>query len=577
MAINVDRIRGDIEAIGRCTATPGHGATRSTFSAAWAKARDYIVEQANLIDCELVEDYGGNLHARPGGLGWDTPAWLVGSHIDTVPHGGNFDGVAGVVVGLELLRSAHEDGMGAAPIELIVFAEEEGPTFGLGMLGARTWLKELSIEELSQLRNADGQNYIEAGRPFCVLEEGPPPPNQMPNRYLGLLELHIEQGPGMWRRDQRLAVVSAIAGRRQYRVAVEGHANHAGATAMNDRKDALAAAADAIVGLERLASGIGPSAVITVGRLDVSPNVVNVIADRVEFTIDFRSPDDIELDRGDRQIRALIQGVGGRRGVATALSQTESIPARPMNAELVNRVSRVATLAGFANLPIVVSGALHDSAILAPHLPTVMLFVPSRDGISHNPAEFSRVEDIAAGATVIERLVRQPTLQSLNGMSSRDFVAAIGSAFEHSAWISERTRQTGRPFASLADLHDKLCGAVRRASLDEQVKLIQAHPDLVGRLAREGRLTRESAAEQSAAGLASLTADEVAGFERYNAAYRDRFGFPFVICARENKKDAILAAFPRRLENSRDQEIATALEEIYKIARLRLADAIWEK
>jgi OHCU decarboxylase len=160
-------------------------------------------------------------------------------------------------------------------------------------------------------------------------------------------------------------------------------------------------------------------------------------------------------------------------------------------------------------------------------------------------------------------------------MDRAEFVAAVGPAFEHSPWIAERAWNR-RPFASVADLHERLCGVVAAASPDEQVGLIRAHPDLVGRLAWEGRLTRESAAEQAAAGLDALSAEEATAFERYNAEYRERFGFPFVICARENRKEAILAAFPQRLRNPRELEIAKALDEIYKIARLRLAELIWE-
>jgi len=147
--------------------------------------------------------------------------------------------------------------------------------------------------------------------------------------------------------------------------------------------------------------------------------------------------------------------------------------------------------------------------------------------------------------------------------------------FEHSPWISERA-WAKRPFASVASFHETLCSIVAGASAEEQLALIRAHPDLVGRLAREGRLTRESTGEQAAAGLNVLTDSEVAAFEQYNTAYREKFGFPFVICARENRKDAILAAFPARLAHDRDHEIATALQEIYRIARLRLADAIRE-
>ena len=165
------------------------------------------------------------------------------------------------------------------------------------------------------------------------------------------------------------------------------------------------------------------------------------------------------------------------------------------------------------------------------------------------------------------------TISQLNLADVAGFVAVCGPLFEHSPWIAERTAPL-RPFADREALHAALVGTMLAAASAEQVQLIAAHPDLVGRLAREGRLTRESTAEQSAAGLNALTAMEVAAFDRYNSSYREKFGFPFVICARENKKEAILAAFPLRLQNSPEQEIQTALAEIAKIARLRLQDAV---
>ena len=166
-------------------------------------------------------------------------------------------------------------------------------------------------------------------------------------------------------------------------------------------------------------------------------------------------------------------------------------------------------------------------------------------------------------------------LSRLNAMSEAEFVAAIGHAFEHSPWIAQRTHAK-RPFDSIATLHERLIETVRASSDEEKLGLIRAHPDLVGRMAREGSLTAESTAEQRAAGLSVLSPDEVKQFDGYNAAYRERFGFPFVICARVNKKDAILAAFPLRLRNTRQAEVDTALAEIYKIARLRLNDAVSE-
>ncbi len=167
------------------------------------------------------------------------------------------------------------------------------------------------------------------------------------------------------------------------------------------------------------------------------------------------------------------------------------------------------------------------------------------------------------------------SLASLNAAGRDVFVAACGHAFEHSPWVAERA-WARRPFASVLQLHAAMCDVVQAATADEQLALIRAHPDLVGRLAREHRLTRESVAEQAAAGLDALPADEAAAFEKYNAAYRERFGFPFVICARQNRTDAILAAFPRRLANDRAAEIDAALGEIAQIARLRLADVVSE-
>lgn len=167
------------------------------------------------------------------------------------------------------------------------------------------------------------------------------------------------------------------------------------------------------------------------------------------------------------------------------------------------------------------------------------------------------------------------TLSQLNALDQPAFTATLGHLFEHSPWIPERT-WARRPFSSLADLHEKLLATVHAAEAEEQLALLRAHPDLVGRLARENRLTQESSAEQAAAGLSALSPDEVAAFETNNAAYREKFEFPFIICARENKKEAILAAFPRRLANSRASEIATALAEVGKIARLRLRDTLQE-
>ncbi len=175
---------------------------------------------------------------------------------------------------------------------------------------------------------------------------------------------------------------------------------------------------------------------------------------------------------------------------------------------------------------------------------------------------------------------RAVTLSKLNDESLRGFLSVCGAIFERSPWVAART-WARRPFASLSALHRELVSTVEKAAAEEKIGLICAHPDLVGRLAAQARsglpLSAASAREQSAAGLGSLTKEEADRFREYNEEYHDRFGFPFVICARENRKEAILEAFPRRLAQSRDQEIGTALTEIAKIAWLRLKDAVTEE
>lgn len=166
-------------------------------------------------------------------------------------------------------------------------------------------------------------------------------------------------------------------------------------------------------------------------------------------------------------------------------------------------------------------------------------------------------------------------LGELNQLSQAEFTRVVGPVFEHSPWIAEST-WAKRPFQAVEDLHAALCHTVREAGAEKQLSLIRAHPDLVGRAALAGTLTRESTGEQASAGLNALSPEEIALFQKQNAAYQAKFGFPFVICARLNKKEAILAGFERRLKNAREQEIEAALEEIFKIAELRLRDLTHE-
>jgi allantoate deiminase len=370
----------------------------------WARAVEYVISEAQACGCHAHRDAAGNIHVRPVGHDAGTPLWLCGSHLDSVPHGGDFDGVVGVVVPLELLRAAYDDGRKPLPLELIIFAEEEGTTFGLGMLGSRTWCGLLDAKRLAELRNAQGQNYLEAGSLLGVAAERFAADRLRADAYRGMVEVHIEQGPGMWNRDQPVAIVTRINGRRQYRAVISGIANHAGTTSMADRCDALAGAASMITAIEALPVALGQHAVATVGHIECRPNALNVIADSVQFTIDLRAPTDEALEQGNAALRCQLAEIAKRRQLKLTIDMTETAPATELASEVIVKL-RTAAERVARSVVETVSGALHDAAIVGRFLPTAMLFIASRDGISHNPAEFSRMDDIALAARILYSMV----------------------------------------------------------------------------------------------------------------------------------------------------------------------------
>jgi allantoate deiminase len=213
-----------------------------------------------------------------------------------------------------------------------------------------------------------------------------------------LIEIHIEQGPAMWQTKVPISIVTAISGRKQYQVELKGVPNHAGSTPMKYRSDALVAAAKIITDLEQMAIDLSPHTVATVGRIQCEPNAINVIPGSVKFTIDLRGPDSDDLAEGHRLINQMIRDSGAKEADFVV---TENQPVVQMNAELIARLQKSAGV----GLPTTVSGALHDAAILAPHIPTAMIFIASKDGISHNPTEFSRIQDLANAASLLGKMV----------------------------------------------------------------------------------------------------------------------------------------------------------------------------
>lgn len=399
MTIRPDRILADIEAVAAFSEVPpAVGHSRPTFTAAWRGARDYVIAEATKAGCEVRISASGNVHIRPAAIGWDEKIWLSGSHVDSVPTGGKYDGVMGVVVPLEVLRAAHESGRDDLPLELVIFAEEEGTTFGLGMIGSRLWTGALDVEYASRFKNRDGKDFLEAGANFGVDASRLDAERLRPGQYRGLIEVHAEQGPAMWELNQSVAVVTSIAGRKQFKAKFTGVANHAGSTPMGYRHDALVPAARVIVAAQALARELSAQTVITVGRIECEPNAINVIPGTVRFTVDLRSPSDEHLAEGQRRLEKIV--TDSEINDFNFL-MTEDQPAMPMDAVVCQTVRDVGVT------DTTVSGALHDAAILAPVIPTAMLFVASRDGISHNPAEFSRIDDIATAARILAEVARR--------------------------------------------------------------------------------------------------------------------------------------------------------------------------
>ncbi len=351
---------------------------------------------------------------------------------------------------------------------------------------------------------------------------------------------------------------------------------------MADRRDALAGAAQCISLLESMGrelDGEASQTVITVGQLEVHPNALNVIPGRVRFSIDFRSPSDQVLQRGEEAMRGQLLRAASQRGLDLEMVCTEMLPAVPLDPGMCRMLHEAAARLDF-RLPEASSGALHDTAILAPFLPVRNALCrkqgrdqPQPGGVQPHRA-YRACSPRARGS--FHGMSGGPVaLAELNDESLEGFLAVCGPLFEHSPWVAARTWPR-RPFASLAALHRELVATVETAAEKEKIALIRAHPDLVGRLAAGAARSAASAREQSAAGLDALTREEADQFREYNEQYHDRFGFPFVICARENRKEAILRAFPRRLAQTREQEITTALSEIARIAWLRLQDAVME-
>ncbi|HEY3069301.1 MAG TPA: Zn-dependent hydrolase [Gaiellaceae bacterium] len=374
----------------------GGGVSRFAWTPELARANEWLVERLQGLGLATEIDPAGNVFGR-----WDEgegSAVLVGSHLDTVPRGGRFDGALGVLAALEAVRSLRDDGVSLRrPLWVVSFNDEEGSRFQTGMLGSRAFVGDLDLDDWRERGVADAMK--EAGFDFERLPEA-----RGVDEVGAYLELHIEQGPVLEEEGVDLGIVTGIAGMLGFRVRLTGEANHAGTTPMASRRDALAGAARVVLVLREEARTRGDMTA-NVGVLTIEPGGFNVIPGAAEFTIDARAGDAATFARVDRFVRDTLERVAAEEQLGIEVAETHRKPPTPLDPGLQDLLERAAAdeAASVRRMP---SGAGHDAMVLAKRVPAAMLFVPSRGGISHSPDEYTPPEQCELGARVLAGAVR---------------------------------------------------------------------------------------------------------------------------------------------------------------------------
>lgn len=406
MYINGDRLWESLMEMARIGATPAGGVCRLALSEEDRKARDLFRRWCEEAGCTVRVDPAGNMFARRPGQREDLAPVAVGSHLDSQPTGGRFDGASGVLAGLEIVRTLNDSGIETSrPVEVINWTNEEGARFGPVMQGSGAFTGVIPLEEARATCDEDGRSFGEALDAIgyagdAPLAEGHP--------LHTMLETHIEQGPLLERNGLQAGIVTSGQGIVGYLVDIKGEEGHAGTTPMDQRRDALVAAAEIITAIHALGHEFGPSARLTVGRMSMAPGSPNTIPGRTRFTVDMRDPDSARLDTLDDRLAGLVAEVGRNHGVETRLERRSRTEPVRFDADVTEIMRRQAEAAGIGHMDLI-SGAGHDACHLAAIAPTGLLFVPCREGISHNEAESAKPGDLAAGCEVLYRTVLERT------------------------------------------------------------------------------------------------------------------------------------------------------------------------
>lgn len=401
LTIDQQRLSSEIETLATFSDAAAPAVTRIVFTPTDQKARAWMKTRCEEAGLEICEDAIGNTFARWQGSDPSSPVVGTGSHIDAIPNAGKYDGVVGVLGGLEAIRALERAGFRPRhSIELLIFTSEEPTRFGIGCLGSRMLAGSLLAADARNLADKDG-NSLEGIRRQAGFAAGLEQVRLPAHYYQGFVELHIEQGPILEREQIQLGVVERIAAPASLRITVEGAGGHAGGVLMPDRRDALCAAAELILGIEQAARSTGSTdTVATVGICDVFPGAVNSIPASVGLSVDVR---DTSLQRRDavlQELAEICRATSQKRNVAIHSELLNADAPAECDPMLIAALRKACQMHGFNFLPMT-SRAYHDSLFISRIAPVAMLFIPCRNGYSHRPDEYASPEDIERGTLVL--------------------------------------------------------------------------------------------------------------------------------------------------------------------------------
>jgi allantoate deiminase len=398
--IDGERLWRRISDLGEIGKQEGGGVTRLSFTDEERAAKDKVASYMEEAGFSVYEDAAGNLFGRREGRNAEAPAVLIGSHIDSVYNGGNFDGPLGVLAGVEVLHAMEKQGIETEhPIEVVAFTDEEGVRFSFGMIGSRALAGKLTPEDLTSYKDENDVSIAEAMRAYRLDPEKIGEAARPEDSIKAYVELHIEQGRVLENENLPVGVVTGIAGPVWLRFSLQGETGHAGATPMNLRHDALATAAEIMGIVEKEAAKTGTS-VGTVGQLEVEPGGINIIPGKARFSLDLRDIDEGVRDRVESRILEEAEEACRRRGVRLEIETLQRLAPAPCSDLVRSAAERACEKFGIRPhaLP---SGAGHDGMQFTDLCSMGMIFVRSKNGVSHNPDEWSSQEDCVAGADVL--------------------------------------------------------------------------------------------------------------------------------------------------------------------------------